>query len=531
MKKYRLIIAVLLTLTMILPSFSVAAAAKDTSKYGGTFTEASFSDPINLNPAISSDSASSDVTSLMFRGLLKRDWNSNLVPDIAAAMPTISKDNKTITFKLRKDVKWHDGVQFTSADVKFSYEFILDKRVASPRYNNFSKIQSIEAPDPYTVIFKLSEPDSALLPNFNFAYIIPKHIWENVDRTKVRESEYNKSKPIGNGPFKFVEWKPAERVVLAAFNDFYDGRPNFDQYIFKITPSQAVAMVKAETGEANMVLVPESDIARMKTKSNLNTIVYDRAAFDCILYNLKSPFFGDKKVRQAFSFAINKNAIVNGIYKGIGKPAVGSYNPKFWAYSSDVTMYNYNVAKAKQLLDEAGWKLNTKTGIREKNGVPFKFVLLTNKGNIMREKLLVVIQSQLKLVGIQVEPRILEWNTFLNKYVDVGKFDAYVGGFTTSIDGDQTTFYHSDPNMGYLNKGRYSNARVDKILEDAKKTFDINEQKKLYAELQKIVSDEQPMTFLVYRRQGVSVSKNVKDVKIVDILGSNGYVTDWYMTK
>lgn len=531
MKKYRILVAAILTLTLIFSSFSAAAAAKDTSKYGGTFTEASFSDPINLNPALSSDSASSDVTTLMFRGLLQRDWNSNLIPDIATAMPTISKDNKTITFKLRKDVKWHDGKPFTSADVKFSYEFILDKRVASPRYTNFEKISTIEAPDPYTVVFKLKEPDSALLPNFNFPYIIPKHIWEKVDRTKVRESEYNKTKPIGNGPFKFVEWKPAERVVLEAFDDYYEGRPNFDQYIFKITPSQAVAMVKAETGEANMVLVPESDIARMKSKSNLNTIVYDRAAFDCILYNLKSPYFGDKRVRQALSYAVNKQAIVNGIYKGIGKPAVGSYNPKFWAYSSNVTMYNYDIAKAKKLLDEAGWKVNPKTGIREKDGVPFKFVMLTNKGNIMREKLLVVLQSQFKAVGVQVEPRILEWNTFLNKYVDVGKFDAYVGGFTTAIDGDQTTFYHSDPKMGYLNKGRYSNSTVDKLLEDAKKTFDISEQKKLYAELQKIVSEDQPMTFLVYRRQGVSVSKNVKDVKIVDILGDNDRVNDWYMTK
>lgn len=529
MKRSKILISLLLILAMMLSTAGVAFANKNTNQ-GGTFVWATFSDPINLNPCLASDSASTDVHQFLFRGLYTRDWNTSIIPDLATAMPKVTNGNKTLTIPLRKDVKWHDGQPFTADDVKFSLEFMLDKKVASPRYAYYEKIEKIETPDKYTVVIHLKEPDSALIPNLSYNYIIPKHIWEKVDRTKVRESEYNKSKPIGNGPFKFVEWKAAERVVLEANPDYYGGRPNFDKVIFNITPSQAVAMVKAETGEAHMVAVPESDIARMKSKKNLNVYVYDRAAFDCILYNTKSPFFEDKRVRQAITHALNKQAIVNGIYKGLGKPAEGSYHPKLAMYAPDVPKYAYDLEKAKKLLDEAGWKVG-KDGIREKDGKKFKFVLLTNKGNIMREKLTVLVQRQLKLLGIEAEPRILEWNTFLNKYVDVGKFDAYVGGFTTNLDGDQTSFYHSDRSKGYFNKGSWKNPRVDELLDKARLTFDPAEQKKIYAEVQKIVAEEQPMTYLVYRKSGLAVNNKVKNAKIVDLLGFNSEIGSWYMTK
>lgn len=528
MKKGKILLSLILALTLFVTCFAgieLASAAGDTD----TLTIATFSDPIDLNPTISSDSASSDVLGYLFNGLLTRDWDTSIIPDMADGMPTIAKDNKTITFKLKKGLKWEDGKEITSEDVKFSYEFILDKRVASPRYSDFESIDKIETPDKYTIIFKLKHPDAALLPNFTYGYIIPKHIWEKVDRTKVKQADANK-KPVGNGPYKFVEWRPAERVVLEISPTYYGTKPKMKRIVMSITPSQAVAMVKAETGEADMVTIPESDIARMKTKRNLNVYVYDRAAFDCILYNLKTPYFSDKRVRQAMTYAINKQAIVNGIYKGVAKAAEGSYHPRLWAYSSNVPKYSYSLTKAKQLLDQAGWKVG-RGGIREKNGKKFEFVLLTNKGNIMREKLIVVVQTQLRLIGVKAQPRILEWNTFLNKYVDTGKFDAYVGGFSTALDGDQTAFYHSDREKAFFNKGGYSNKRVDELLDNAKLIFNQAEQKKMYAEVQKIVAEDQPMTFICYRRNAVVLNKRVKNAKFVDLLGFNNGIVDWYLTK
>ncbi len=527
MKSLRTILSLTLMFALVFTAMPMGSfAAQDPN----TITWATFSDPIDFNPTLAKDSASTDVLGMVFDGLYTRDWNAKIIPSMAAAMPKISADNKTLTIPLRKDVKWHDGKPFTSADVKFSIEFMLNKQTNSPRFANFELIDKVETPDAYTVIIKMKSVDSGLLPTLANNYIIPKHIWEKVAPLTARESEFNKSKVIGSGPYKFVSWSKAERVVLVANDAYYGNKAKIKNLVYTITPSQAVAMVKVETGEANMVQVPESDITRMQKVSSLNVTVYDRVVFDCILYNIKSAYFSDVRVRQAISHAINKQYIVKGIYKGFGSPAEGSYHPKLAVYNANVPKYAYDIAKAKSLLDAAGWKVG-KGGVREKAGKPFAFVLLTNKGNIMREKLLVEVQRQLKPLGISVEPRILEWNTFLAKYVDVGKFDAYVGGFSTGLDGDQTVFYHSDKSKASMNKGSYANPEADKLLDAARATLDPAKQKEYYGKLQVIVAQDQPMTFLVYRKAAWAVTKNVKNVKIVDLLGFNTGFPSWTITK
>lgn len=527
MKSLRNILSLMLVFALVftaMPMGTFAAQDPDTIKW------ATFSDPIDFSPVLAQDSASSDINGMMFDALYTRDWNAKIIPQMASAMPKISADNKTLTIPLRKDIKWHDGKPFTSADVKFSFEFILNKKSNSPRYANFELVDKIETPDAYTVVIKMKSVDSGLIPTLALNYIIPKHIWEKVDPAKAKESEFNKSKVIGNGPYKFVSWSKAERVVLVRNDNYYGEKAKIKNLIYTITPSQAVAMVKVETGEANMVTVPESDITRMQKVSSVNVTVYDRALFDAIIYNQKTPYFSDVRVRQAISHAINKQYIVKGIYKGFGSPADGSYHPKLAVYNPKVPKFAYDIAKAKSLLDAAGWKIG-KGGIREKDGKPFAFVLLTNKGNIMREKLLVEVQRQLKPLGISVEPRILEWNTFLAKYVNVGKFDAYVGGFTTGFDGDQTVFYHSDKTKAPFNKGSYANPEVDKLLDAARATLDPAKQKEYYGKLQVIVAQEQPMTFLVYRKNAWAVTKNIKNVRIVDLLGFNTGFTSWTISK
>ena len=198
-------------------------------------------------------------------------------------------------------------------------------------------------------------------------------------------------------------------------------------------------------------------------------------------------------------------------------------------FNKNVPKLAYDINKSKALLDAAGWKMGPK-GIRVKDGQEFKFVLLTNKGNIMREKLVVEVQRQLKPLGISVEPRILEWNTYLSKYMNVGNFDASVGGFSTSLDADQTAFYYSDKQKAPFNKGGYNNPKVDALLDAGRATMDIAEQKKIYGELQMIVADDLPFLYLVYRKNAMAVSKKVQGIKVVDLLGHNGAYADWTVT-
>lgn len=515
MKKLKILISTLVILSLVFSS-SAAIFADPAPKSMGTLKYGTFSDPIYLIPFMNSDSASSDVCSLLYTGLVTYGPKLEIVPAVAESY-TISADGLTYTFKLKKGVKWHDGSELTSADVKFSYETIIDPAVNSPRKVDFMKIKTIETPDKYTVIFKLSEVDGVLINKFTSGYIVPKAIYEKVDKTKLKQSDLARN-PVGNGPFKFKEWKTAERVELVRFDDYYDGKPGFNSYIFDINPSQATAMVKAEKGEVNRVFVPESDVARMSKITSLNVNKYVGNVFDCVVWNTKTSFFADKKVRQAMTYAINKQAIVSGIYKGNGKVASGSFVPALPFYNKDAKQYNYDLAMAKKLLDEAGWKIG-KDGIREKNGQKFKITMITNKGNIMREKLLVYVQTALKQVGVQVEPRVLEWNTFITKYVEPGKFDGYVGGFTTGLTADHRAFYHSDPKLGHLNRGKYSNPEVDKLLEQVVLTADANKQKELAFKIQTIVAEDQPYTFIIYRTQAYAYSKSVKNVKSYDLLG------------
>lgn len=516
MRKARFLVVSLLVLTLVLSSFGTAFAAPALG-YGGELKYGTFSDPICLVPFISADSASTDIETLVFCGLLTYDANLNIVPQVAESYPTMSADGKTITFKLRKGVLWHDGTELTSEDVKYTYSTIIDPAVNSVRFGNFKSIASIDTPDKYTVIFHLSQIDGFIMSAFANPYLVPKHVYEKADKTKFKQSDLARA-PIGCGPFKFVEWKSQERVTLQRFDQYFDGKPGFDKYIFDINPSQATAMVKAQKGEVSRVFVPESDVARMSTMNNLNVNRYVGAVFDCVVWNLKTDFFADKNVRQAMTYAINKQAIVSGIYKGNGKVASGTIVPAFPFFCKDVKQYNYDIAKAKQLLDAAGWKVG-KDGIREKNGKKFSIVLLTNKGNIMREKLLVYVQTALKQIGVAAEPRILEWNTFISKYVEPGKFDAYVGGFTTGYTTDQRAFFYSTKEVGSLNRGKYNNPEVDKLLDQLVATSNKDKQNALSAQVQKIIAEDQPMTFIIYRTQAYAYNKAVKGVKSYDILG------------
>ena len=515
MKRVKLLISAVLIMTLIM-SCTVAAFADPAPKSMGTLKYGTFSDPIVLVPFMNADSASSDVCALLYMGLVTYGPKLEIMPAVASSY-TISTNGLTYTFKLKKGVKWHDGKELTAADVKYSYETIIDPAVNSPRKVDFMKIKTITTPDPYTVVFNLSEIDGVLINKFTSGYIVPKHIYEKADKTKFKSSELAR-KPVGNGPFMFKEWKTAERVELVRFDAYYDGKPGFASYIFDINPSQATAMVKSEKGEVNRVFVPESDVARMSKISALNVNKYVGNVFDCVVWNTKTPFFSDKKVRQAMTYAINKQAIVSGIYKGNGKVASGSFVPALPFYNSAAKNYNYDLAMAKKLLDEAGWKIG-KNGIREKNGQQFKITMITNKGNIMREKLLVYVQTALKQVGVAVEPRVLEWNTFITKYVEPGKFDGYVGGFSTGLTADHRAFYHSDKTLGHLNRGKYSNPEVDKLLEAVVLTADVNKQKELAFKIQTIVAEEQPYTFIIYRTQAYAYNKTVKNVKSYDLLG------------
>lgn len=528
----RKLISLLVLAAFLLGIASVAYAnpydaKRDPKRYGGTLIWGSFADPIYLNPAVYTDSASADVNMLIYNGLVTYNDKLELVGNLAESW-SWSANGLELTFNLKKGVKFHDGVEFTSADVKFFIETMRNPKVASVRAKDYERVKTIETPDKYTVKFILSEKDAALITRFTLG-VIPKHIWEKVDPAKIRESEYNR-KPIGTGPFKFKEWTSAERVVVEANKDYFEGRPYLDSIIYKIVPSQSVLMVQLQTGEIDIAFIPASDVARMRKVRKINVRMVDGAVFDYIGWNFKDPndltkphpILGDPKVRKALDMAINKKAIVSEVLKGIGTPATGSYVPALPWYNRNVKANQYNLVQAKKLLAEAGWKMG-KGGVLEKGGKKFTVTMLTNKGNVNRERITVVIQRQLKPLGIKVEPRILEWNTFINKYLIPGKFDAVVGGYSTGFDPDQSIFWKTG---GGFNRVFYSNPEMDKLLDQGRGETDLATRRGIYNRVQEILATDAPLTFLYYQKRPWGVSKKVTKYQLGDLLEVYDFA-DW----
>ena len=205
----------------------------------------------------------------------------------------------------------------------------------------------------------------------------------------------------------------------------------------------------------------------------------------------------DKRVRQALSYAIDKQEIIDGVLVGLGQEATGPFKPGTWPYNPDVTRYGYDPAKAKALLAEAGWKDSDGDGILDKDGEPFRFTIATNQGNDQRTKSGEIIQRRLREVGIDVKLRVIEWASFLKEFINPGNFDATIMGWTIPIDPDGYDVWHSSKTKpGELNFINFNNAEVDQLLEAGRRTFDQEERRRIYFRIQEIMAEEQPYTFL-----------------------------------
>lgn len=533
MKRLKNILSCALVLTLMFTTFAASGIAKAASAKGNTLYLPTISDPIALCPFNSTDSASSDVSNEIYRGLLKPDFSLKFVPDLAASMPTFNSNKTVVTFKLKTNLKWDDNQPLTADDIKFSYDYIMDPDSASPRAGDVVDVlKSVRVIDKYTVEFTLNYARelSQIYSFFTNRYIVPKHLWSKIPAkdNMTEKNPYNK-KPVGCGPYKFVEWLPNERVVIVK-NPYYEGKkPNIEKIIYKNVGSTANQMIQLKTGEGDVSGIAPADVPYMRTQKNINLYQYDRFSIELITFNTKNVFFSDARVRQAINYAINRQAIINGLYKGIGTPAYSMYFPGTDGANPNVKKYNYNITMAKKLLDAAGWKVG-RDGIRAKNGKKFIVTLCTNKGNVTREKAAVIVQSQLKLVGIKVETRVVEWNTFITKYLRPKKFDLYYGGWLYSDwVQDLTAIYHSDASKGTLNYGSYANKSLDKLMETAVKETDPAKAKKLHYQIQDIIANDCPSIYLLYGRVTLGVNKRISGVKYVRGLGINYDYSGWVL--
>lgn len=484
---------------------------KGIPSYGDTIITASIGEPSNLIPLLSTDSPSHEVASLIYNGLIKYDRDLNIVGDLAESW-RFSNDHLSITFFLRKNVKWHDGKPFTAHDVMYTYKVIVDPRTPTAYSGDFLLVKKAEVLDDYTFRVTYDKPFAPALISWGVA-ILPRHLLEGKDITV---SPLIRS-PIGTGPFRFHQWIPGDRIILLANEDYFEGKPYIERYIMRIIPDSATMFLELKRYSIDMMgltplqAVKQTDYPKFKREYDK----YRYLAFSYVYmgYNLKHKFFKDKKVRQALSYAINKKEIIDGILLGQGVEATGPFKPDMWAYNKNVRRFEFDKEKALSLLKEAGFTEGS-GGILYKNGMPFEFTILVNQGNDVRIRCAELIQKRLSDIGIRVNIRVIEWASFINEFIDKRNFEAVILGWSIPNDPDIFDIWHSSKQgVKELNFIGFENREADNLLVKARHTLKKEERRRYYFRIQEILAEEQPYTFLFIPYANIAIHKRFKGIE------------------
>lgn len=501
-------------------------------KRGGTFVDSALSDPKMVNPYIGCcDSTNTAFAGLQYDAPLIRLNENTLDYETkygTAESYQIAADGLSVSFKLKDNIFWSDGRPIVADDYKFTLErFLLDPKVEFAARANYSQIDSASAPDPKTFIVKLKEVSCPILSRLGFAPM-PKHVFESLDLNDNPEL----SKPtVGSGPWLLQEWVKGDHATFVANEKFFLGRPNLDKYVYRIVPDTNVQYSMLKNGELDLGSIRGENWDEAKSVSGLQTLNYYRAAgsYEFLGFWFKNELVKDIKVREAIARSINRQQIIDRVRFGHAKPLDSMMVSTSWAYTNDTPKFSYDVSKAKQLLDEAGWKApaNDPNGIRVKDGKPFKARVFYNAGNKDREQIATVIQGYLKAVGLDSDVVSEEFTAYLNRITKTHDVEMYVLGWNTTVEPhSQQSIWSTD---GGQNTTGLAISQVDTLFQKAASLpgCDQNERKNMYVQIQKLVTQEVPYVFLYEAESLAGISDRIVVNKLTP-LGFGYRPWEWY---
>lgn len=479
---------------------------------GDAFVTSSIGEPSNLIPFLATDSASAEISHLIFNGLLKYDKNIQLTGDLAESWE-VTDSGLRVMFHLRKGVRWQDGALFTARDVKFTYEKLVDPATPTPYGGDFEKVKSLTILDDYTVEVIYKEPFSPGLASWTIG-IVPQHLLNKEDFTKTGFSR----NPVGTGPYRLRKWVSGERIDLSANKDYFEGEPALLRYVYRIIPDQATNFLELQTGGLDLsALTPLQFHRQTETpffKKEYKKISYPSFSYAYIGYNLEDPFFSDVRVRRAIGMAIDKEEIIDVTLMGLGRVSTGPFLPGSWAYNPDVRVSEFDPASARRLLEEVGWKDTDGDGVLEKDGRLFSFTLITNQGNDQRKMACEIVQNRLKSVGIEVKIQVVEWGTFLREFIDKKRFQAVLLAWQMSRDPDVYDIFHSSKSgPGEFNFVSYRNAEADTLLDQGRRIFGEEERAAIYRKLHARIAEDEPYTFLYVPDATLALHRRFQNVE------------------
>lgn len=484
-------------LLIVLPLLSVPGCSSKPDSH--TLVMIIESSPTNLDPRVGVDAQSERIDELIFDALLTHDDHLNVQPGLAERWET--PNPLTYVFHLHRGVKFHDGRPLTSRDVKWTFDSLLQGKIRSARTGSYRLVDRVDAPDDFTVIFHVKERTATLLWSLSEGAIgiVPYGSGDEMTRA-----------PVGSGPFRFVSAEQDREVVLERNPDYWGPKARLERVRFLVVPDMTTQALELRKGSADIAInaLTADMVLTLQHQSNLEVLHAPGTTLAYMAFNLRDPILKDVRVRQALAYAIDRGPIIDYLLRGFARPTASTLPDQSWAYTADVRTYTHDPQRARQILDDAGYK--------PVNGVRFHLAMKTSTDESTR-LMVAVFEQQLRDVGIQLDVRTFEFATFFS-YVTKGVFQLYslrwVGGSNEDPDIFEHAFHSGQFPPKGANRGFYANPVVDALIDQARVEMNQDRRRQLYAEVQRILAEDLPCINLWYLDNVLVHTRRVKNLSI-----------------
>ena len=461
-------------------------------------------DPI-LDPVIAPDIGSVMVNKVLFPGLVRPDEALRPQPDLALSW-TESDDGLTYDFTLRPGVTWHDGAPFSAHDVKFTFDQIADVKSGSRLRSDFATVAGVDVVDSLHVRFRLREPFAPFLTLLGYnAGILPAHILSGAPLTQA--VDFNRARPVGTGPFMVEEIDPGASLTLVRNPRYFGPAPRLHRIVFKLVPDVNAQVAQLRAGELDLVTIEPANLPSVQGVDGIRILQVPVVQHTYVAFNIQSPLFASPLVRRALNYAVNREAIIQGVLRGYGDVPRGTIPVVLEDFhDASISPFPFAPDSAVALLAAAGWTRGADGKLADTEGRPFAFELLVDKGNPTREQSALAVQQDLQRLGMTVTLRTMEFAALVRDHVLTGRYDANLIWWTTPPDPDQYAFYYTGQDNNHV---RWSNPVADSLLELGRATRDTAARRAIYHAFQRVEREDPPVVVLFYPREIQAVSSRL----------------------
>jgi peptide/nickel transport system substrate-binding protein len=483
-------------------------------------------EPRSLNPIAITSSEAQQVVFLIFQKLLQeQDDFMSFKPGLAESY-SWSDDHLDLTFVLRKDASWSDGVPVTADDIRFTWSVHTDTTVAWPNASIKARIRDVVVKDARTVMFRFQERYLYQLMDANDGVILPKHLLGAIPRAKLKAAPFGRA-PVGNGAYMLKRWEAGQYIDLV-LNPRYRGEtPRIERVMIKLVPDVVTLVAQLQAGEIDMLEgLNSSDLAGLNEKrGDVAILDVPSRRMNFVAWNNTRPFFASREVRRALSMAIDRRALIKSVWGGYARECTSPVVPILWAFDPTIPPIPFDPAAARKALASQGFKDTDGDGVVEREGKPFELELLVNDVP-QRVDAVTMIQAQLKAAGVKVNLRVMEYNAYINRIL-AADYDAALVEWKVATRVDLTNLFHSSAvrPKGYNFFG-YSNPEVDRILDEAGAQWETDAARALWVRAQRLIYEDQPCTFIAIPQELTAIDDRFCNVTPSPI-SIFAHITDW----